>query len=107
MGTYNHLSNKTDQALLEEDSQAKPPPLYKVFLLNDDFTPMDFVVVVLEKFFAMDRATANRIMLKIHHEGRGLCGIYPIDIARSKVDKVTAYAKANEYPLTCVIEETQ
>lgn len=95
-----------DSGLLEaQDTQAQRPPLYKVLLLNDDFTPMDFVIVVLQKFFAMDREQATRIMLKVHNEGRGLCGVYPRDIAATKVEQVAAFARDNQHPLACVMEE--
>lgn len=97
---------QTDFVLEAERSKVKPPPLYKVLLLNDDFTPMDFVVVVLQKFFAMGREQATRIMLKVHREGMGLCGIYPKDIAASKVEQVSAYARQHQHPLACVMEES-
>lgn len=86
-------------------AKAKLPPLFKVLLLNDDFTPMDFVVTVLQKFFGMDRERATRIMLKVHNEGRGLCGIYPRDIAATKVEQVAAFAREHQHPLACVMEE--
>ena len=81
------------------------PPLFKVLLLNDDFTPMDFVITVLQKFFGMDREQATRIMLKVHNEGRGLCGVYPRDIAATKVEQVAAFAREHQHPLACVMEE--
>jgi ATP-dependent Clp protease adaptor protein ClpS len=82
-----------------------PPPMYKVLLLNDDFTPMEFVVHVLQKFFAMDREQATRIMLKVHTEGRGICGVYARDVAATKVEQVAAFARNNQHPLACVMEE--
>ena len=82
-----------------------PPPLYTVVLLNDDFTPMEFVVLVLQRFFSMDRERATQIMLKVHMEGRGICGIYPRDVAATKVDQVTTFARENQHPLACVMEE--
>lgn len=85
--------------------KTRAPRLYKVLLLNDDFTPMDFVVVVLEKFFAMDRATAMRVMLSVHREGKGVCGVYPRDVAATKVEQVSAFARQNQHPLACVMEE--
>lgn len=95
-----------DDSLLEA-TRAKlvPPPLYKVLLLNDDFTPMDFVILVLQKFFNLDREQATRIMLKVHIEGRGICGVYARDIAATKVEQVTAFARDNQQPLACVMEE--
>ena len=74
-------------------------------MLNDDFTPMDFVIVVLQKFFAMDREHATRIMLKVHTEGRGVCGVYPRDVAATKVEQVSSFARSNQHPLACVMEE--
>jgi ATP-dependent Clp protease adaptor protein ClpS len=95
-----------DQTVLEkQESKLRPPPLYKVLLLNDDYTPMDFVVVVLQKFFAMDRERATQVMLKVHNEGMGVCGVYPKDVAGTKVDQVTHFARANQHPLQCVMEE--
>lgn len=79
--------------------------MYKVLLLNDDYTPMDFVVSVLQIFFSKNREQATRIMLKVHNEGRGLCGVYPRDIAATKVEQVAAYARENQHPLVCVMEE--
>jgi ATP-dependent Clp protease adaptor protein ClpS len=75
-------------------------------LLNDDYTPMDFVVVVLQRFFAMSREQATRIMLKVHREGVGVCGTYPRDIAASKVEQVSSYARQHQHPLACVMEES-
>lgn len=93
-------------SLLEtKRSRLAPPPLYKVLLLNDDFTPMDFVILVLQKFFAMDREQATRIMLKVHTEGHGICGVYPRDVAATKVEQVAAFARDNQHPLACVMEE--
>ena len=84
----------------------KPPPMFKVLLLNDDFTPMDFVIAVLQKFFSMNREQATQIMLKVHREGKGICGVYPRDVAASKVEQVVSFAKQHEHPLRCVMEET-
>ena len=89
-----------------ERSKVKPPPLYKVLLLNDDYSPMDFVVVVLQRFFSMGREQATRIMLKVHREGAGLCGVYPKDVAASKVEQVSAFARQHQHPLACVMEES-
>jgi ATP-dependent Clp protease adaptor protein ClpS len=86
-------------------TKQKPPPLYKVMLLNDDFTPMDFVVQVLQQFFAKSREQATQIMLKVHNEGVGVCGIYPHGIAETKVNQVMAFARENQHPLQCVMEE--
>ncbi len=100
-------TRKQDEAVLEvERAKTKPPPLFKVLLLNDDYTPMDFVVVVLQKFFSLSREQATRIMLKVHREGVGVCGVYPKDIAVSKVEQVSAYAREHQHPLACVMEES-
>lgn len=88
-----------------QKARIKPPPLYKVMLLNDDFTPMDFVVVVLENFFAMSREQATVVMLRVHREGKGVCGIFPRDVAATKVEQVTAFARRHQHPLACVMEE--
>ena len=96
-----------DSSLLEaRRAQIKQPPFYKVLLLNDDFTPMDFVIVVLQRFFGMDREQATRIMLKVHTEGRGVRGVFARDVAATKVDQVTTFARSNQHPLACVMEET-
>ncbi len=97
---------KQEESTLETAAtRVKPPPLFKVMLLNDDFTPMDFVVAVIQKFFGMDREQATRIMLKVHREGLGVCGVFPRDIAATKVEQVIAYARQHQHPLACVMEE--
>ena len=96
---------KLETVLEAERTTEKPPPLYKVLLLNDDFTPMDFVVQVLQKFFAMNREQATRVMLQVHQKGVGVCGVYPRDIAASKVAQVSAYAREHQHPLACVMED--
>ena len=95
-----------DLVLETEKAQVKAPPLSKVMLLNDDFTPMDFVVVVLQKFFGMDREQATVVMLQVHRQGKGVCGVYPRDVAATKVEQVSAFARQNQHPLACVMEET-
>ena len=97
--------NQEGSILEAKRSKLAPPPLYTVVLLNDDFRPMDFVVLVLQKFFSMDRERAMQIMLKVHMEGRGVCGIYPRDIAATKVEQVSTFARENQHPLACVMEE--
>ena len=99
-------TQKQDEFLIEaEHTRTKPPPLYKVLLLNDDFTPMDFVIVVLQKFFGMDRERATRVMLQVHREGMGVCGVFPKDVAATKVEQVVSFARQNQHPLACVMEE--
>jgi len=102
------MANKErDGNLLEaEKVRLKPPPMFKVMLLNDDYTPMEFVVAVLQKFFAMSRERATQVMLKVHREGIGVCGVYPKDVAATKVQQVAAYARKYQHPLQCVMEET-
>ena len=85
-------------------ARTKPPTLYQVVLLNDDYTPMEFVVMVLQQYFQRDLETATHIMLKIHHEGRGVCGVYPKDIASTKVELVLAAARRDGHPLQCIME---
>ena len=97
--------HQTSTVLEAQRTQLAPPPLYTVLLLNDDFTPMDFVVLVLQKFFSMDRERATQIMLKVHVEGRGKCGMYPRDIAATKVEQVSTFAREHQHPLACVMEE--
>lgn len=87
-------------------AKLKPPPLFKVILLNDDYTPMEFVVIVLQSFFSMTREQATQVMLKVHREGMGVCGVYARDIATTKVEQVIAYARKHQHPLQCVMEET-
>lgn len=80
--------------------------MYQVVLLNDDYTPMEFVVVVLQELFCKDLETATRIMLQVHNEGRGVCGIYPYDIAATKVEQVLSIARQSGHPLQCLCEPT-
>jgi ATP-dependent Clp protease adaptor protein ClpS len=95
-----------DVVLEAEKSKLKPPPMFKVILLNDDFTPMDFVVAVLQTFFSMNREQAMQIMLKVHMDGAGVCGVYPSDVAITKVEQVVTFARQHQHPLKCVMEET-
>jgi ATP-dependent Clp protease adaptor protein ClpS len=88
-----------------KDSQIDPPAMYKVFLINDDFTPMEFVVDVLQRFFHKNREQSTQIMLKVHTEGVGICGIYSRDIAETKVHQVLNYAREHQHPLQCAMEE--
>ena len=84
--------------------KTKPPQMHQVVLLNDDYTPMEFVVVVIQEFFSKDRETATQIMLKIHLDGKGICGVFSRDVAATKVDQVTEAARKNGHPLQCVSE---
>ena len=115
MGTLkNHelrLSKETpdrhsDGGLLLEETRPKlkKPSLYQVIMLNDDYTPMEFVVHVLEMFFGMDREKATRVMLEVHTHGKAVCGVYTRDIAETKAAQVVDYAQQNEHPLQCAIQ---
>jgi len=96
-----------DGSLLEaERTRLKPPPFYKVLLLNDDYTPMDFVVVVLQTVFGMSRERATQVMLQVHREGMGVCGTYTREVAAAKVDQVIDLARKHQHPLQCTMEET-
>ena len=95
-----------DTVLEAKKSKLKPPPMFKVVLLNDDYTPMDFVVAVLQTIFTMNSEQATQIMLKVHREGMGVCGVYPKDVAATKVEQVVSFAKQHQHPLQCVMEQT-
>ncbi|MBA2960876.1 MULTISPECIES: ATP-dependent Clp protease adapter ClpS [Ramlibacter] len=91
--------------VLERRTQkTKPPQMYQVVMLNDDYTPMEFVVVVIQEFFNKDRETATQIMLKIHLDGKGICGVYSRDVAATKVEQVQEAARQAGHPLQCVSE---
>ncbi|HUN69793.1 MAG TPA: ATP-dependent Clp protease adapter ClpS [Burkholderiales bacterium] len=100
------MQHKDDSVLEAKKAKVKLPPMYKVLLLNDDYTPMEFVVLVLQKFFGMSRERATQVMLKVHREGMGICGVYPRDVASTKVQQVAGYARKHQHPLQCVMEET-
>ncbi|HTQ37358.1 MAG TPA: ATP-dependent Clp protease adapter ClpS [Steroidobacteraceae bacterium] len=89
----------------EAAPEVRQPPLYRVVLLNDDYTPMDFVVDVLERFFRMDRETATRVMLEVHMKGKGVCGVFTYEIAETKVAQVVGYSRDNQHPLMCTLEQ--
>jgi ATP-dependent Clp protease adaptor protein ClpS len=94
-----------DSVVLERlTEKTKPPQMYQVVMLNDDFTPMEFVVMVLQEFFSKDRESATQIMLKIHLDGKGVCGVYSKDVAATKVDQVAEAAKKHGHPLQCLSE---
>lgn len=105
------MSDKTDHthdddlAVQEAKPRVKRPPLYKVILINDDYTPMDFVVHILEAFFTIDRENATRIMLEIHTSGKAVCGIFTHEIAETKVLLVNDYSRENQHPLLCTMEK--
>ncbi len=91
--------------LTKNATQLRRPSLYKVLLLNDDYTPMDFVVMILEKFFAKSTGDATRIMLDVHHKGEGVCGLYSRDVAETKAMQVIEQARLNQHPLQCRVEK--
>ncbi|MGB8327366.1 MAG: ATP-dependent Clp protease adapter ClpS [Steroidobacteraceae bacterium] len=99
--------SRPDSGLAVEEArpQIKQPPLFEVVLLNDDYTPMEFVVDVLEKFFGMNRPAATRVMLEVHTQGKGVCGVFTYEIAETKVAQVTTYSRDNQHPLMCTLEE--
>jgi ATP-dependent Clp protease adaptor protein ClpS len=92
-------------ALQEAKPELKKPSMYKVVLLNDDYTPMEFVVTLLEKLFGLDREKSTRIMLQVHTHGKGVCGIYTYEIAETKVAQVSEYSQRHQHPLLCEMEE--
>lgn len=101
------MSTPFREEVLSEQSKVETPPpsMYKVLLLNDDFTPMEFVIQILQLFFHKNREQATRIMLQVHTQGHGVCGVYTKDVAATKVQQVLQHAKAHEHPLQCVMEE--
>lgn len=92
-------------AVEEAKPKLKKPPLFRVVLLNDDYTPMEFVVEILELIFGMDRPKATRIMLEVHTQGKGVCGVFTYEIAETKVAQVSTYAEQHQHPLLCTLEE--
>ncbi len=96
---------ETDTVLNRQEQKLAPPPMYQVLLLNDDYTPMEFVVTIIQEYFNKDREAATQIMLKVHRDGKGMCGVYPKDIASTKVKLVLTHARSAGHPLQCVMEE--
>jgi ATP-dependent Clp protease adaptor protein ClpS len=101
-----HEERESHTGIVVEEAapEVKQPPLYSVVLLNDDYTPMEFVVDVLERFFRLDRETATRIMLEVHMKGKGICGVFTYEIAETKVAQVVTYSRDNQHPLMCTME---
>lgn len=100
------LVDGTDLAVEEARPKLKRPPLYRVILINDDYTPMEFVVEVLESVFGMERNNATRVMLEVHTKGKGICGVFTYEIAETKVAQVTSIAQQQQHPLLCTMEES-
>ncbi|MEM7780897.1 MAG: ATP-dependent Clp protease adapter ClpS [Pseudomonadota bacterium] len=86
-------------------TKPKKPSQYKVLMLNDDYTPMEFVVMVLKRFFGMDLEQATRVMLHVHQKGVGVCGVFPYEVAETKVNQVMDFARENQHPLQCTLEQ--
>lgn len=104
MSGKNNPNVHADDVVELNRQQLAPPPRYSVILHNDDFTPMDFVIDVLTRFFNMQFEQATEIMLKVHYEGRAICGTYTADIAETKVQQVSSYAKEHQHPLLCSMD---
>ncbi len=104
MSEYEDNQHNTGLATQEAETDLKPPPLYKVVLVNDDFTPMEFVVHVLENFFSLGREEATQVMLHVHTRGKGICGVFTRDVAETKVAQVNQFARENQHPLLCEME---
>ena len=100
------IADGHDLAVEEARPKIKRPPLYRVILINDDFTPMEFVVEILESVFGMERNSATRVMLEVHTKGKGICGVYGFEIAETKVAQVTGIAQQQQHPLLCTMEES-
>jgi ATP-dependent Clp protease adaptor protein ClpS len=98
-------NNPSTDVIVKTRPKTKTPSMYKVLMLNDDYTPMEFVVHVLEKFFAKNRSDATRIMLHVHQRGVGICGVFTYEVAESKVNSVVDYARRNQHPLQCTLEK--
>ncbi|MGK2889388.1 MAG: ATP-dependent Clp protease adapter ClpS [Candidatus Malihini olakiniferum] len=97
----------SDSELLEKKQQQKlqPPSMYNVILNNDDYTPMEFVIDVLQKFFSYDNERATQLMLTVHYEGKAVCGVFSAEVAETKAAQVNHYARENEHPLLCTLEK--
>ena len=104
--TDNDPYDNHDVAVEEARPKLKQPPLYRVVLINDDFTPMEFVVDILETIFGMERTRATQVMLEVHTKGKGVCGVFNFEIAETKVAQVMGIAKQHQHPLLCTMEET-
>jgi len=103
--TDNEEYGSHDLAVEEARPKLAQPPLYRVVLLNDDFTPMEFVVDILETVFSMERTRATQVMLEVHTKGKGICGVFSFEIAETKVAQVMGIAKQHQHPLLCTMEQ--
>ena len=102
----NEQMDSFDLAVEEARPKLKEPPLYRVVLINDDYTPMEFVVDILESIFGMERTRATQVMLEVHTKGKGVCGVYNFEIAETKVAQVMSIAQQHQHPLLCEMEES-
>jgi ATP-dependent Clp protease adaptor protein ClpS len=102
----NEEHGSRDVAVEEARPKIKQPPLYRVVLINDDFTPMEFVVDILESIFGMERTRATQVMLEVHTKGKGVCGVFNFEIAETKVAQVMSMARQHQHPLLCTMEES-
>ncbi|WP_395342657.1 ATP-dependent Clp protease adapter ClpS [Ningiella sp. W23] len=107
MSKDNIVSIDGEKLIELQKQKTQPPKMYKVMLNNDDYTPMDFVIEVLMKFFAMDSEKANQLMLTVHYRGKAVCGIYTAEIAETKVMQVNQYSRKHQHPLKCSMEPAQ
>ena len=101
----NDIGSNNTGTIIEEKIEVKKPSFYQVLIMNDDYTPMEFVILVLERFFKKSRAEATQIMLHVHQKGMGVCGLYPYEVAETKVVQVMDFAKINQHPLQCAMEK--
>ena len=104
---HDSSEHEGDLAVAESKPQLKQPPMYKVVLINDDYTPMEFVIEILESFFHMGREKATQVMLMVHTQGKGICGIFTRDIAETKAAQVNQYSRDNQHPLLAEIEASE
>lgn len=105
MSKFKEAGSPQHESLSEAEVELQPPSMYKVVLNNDDYTPMDFVVEILQRFFRMSLEQATDVMLAVHYQGKGVCGIYTAEIAETKVVMVNEYARSHEHPLLCTMEQ--
>lgn len=105
MSKFKEAASPQHQESTDTITELQPPPMYKVVLNNDDYTPMDFVVEILQKFFRMNLEQATEVMLAVHYQGKGVCGIYTAEIAETKVAQVNEYAREYQHPLLCSMEQ--
>jgi len=104
-GRDDDFRSSSSSVVTERKPEVRKPSLYKVLIHNDDYTPMDFVVMILETYFGKDKSSATEIMLAVHHKGVGICGVYPFEIAETKVMQVMECAREHEHPLQCTMEK--